>query len=154
MPRDSASKKAWRLANASVPTWHGGGPMTFLAALHDDRIDAPWFIEGPIDGVSFRTYVEKVLLPVLRPAISSSWTISAATKVSRSTTHPFGRRQALLPAEILARPEPHRTGLRQAQAPAPKTAVRTVDAVCAAIGQAFNAFTPDECSDYLRDSGY
>jgi len=27
----------------------------------------PWFIEGPIDGVSFRTYVEKVLLPVLRP---------------------------------------------------------------------------------------
>ena len=26
-----------------------------------------WFIEGPIDGVSFRTYVEKVLLSVLRP---------------------------------------------------------------------------------------
>lgn len=41
--------------------------MTFLAALRHDRIDAPWFIEGPIDGVSFRTYVEKVLLPVLRP---------------------------------------------------------------------------------------
>jgi hypothetical protein len=37
------------------------------AALRHDRIDAPWFIEGPIDGVSFRTYVEKVLLPVLRP---------------------------------------------------------------------------------------
>ena len=41
--------------------------MTFLAALRHDRIDAPWFIEGPIDGVSFRTYVEKVLLPTLRP---------------------------------------------------------------------------------------
>lgn len=41
--------------------------MTFLAALRHDRIDAPWFIEGPIDGVSFRTYLEKVLLPVLRP---------------------------------------------------------------------------------------
>ena len=41
--------------------------MTFLAALRHDRIDAPWFIEGPIDGVSFRTYVEKVLLPILRP---------------------------------------------------------------------------------------
>ena len=25
------------------------------------------FIEGPIDGASFRTYVEKVLLPTLRP---------------------------------------------------------------------------------------
>jgi len=41
--------------------------MTFLAALRHDRIDAPWFIEGPIDGVSFRTYVEKVLLPTLQP---------------------------------------------------------------------------------------
>lgn len=39
--------------------------MTFRAALRHDRIDAPWFIEGPIDGVSFRTYVEKVR--VLRP---------------------------------------------------------------------------------------
>ena len=41
--------------------------MTFLAALRHDRIDAPWFIEGPIDGESFRTYVAKVLLPTLRP---------------------------------------------------------------------------------------
>ena len=40
---------------------------TFLAALRHDRIDAPWFIEGPIDGESFRLYVEKVLLPTLRP---------------------------------------------------------------------------------------
>lgn len=41
--------------------------MTFLAALRHDRIDAPWFIDGPIDGVSFRIYVEKVLPPTLRP---------------------------------------------------------------------------------------
>ena len=27
--------------------------MTFVAALRHDRIDAPWFIEGPIDGESF-----------------------------------------------------------------------------------------------------
>src|SRR5213076_1366099 len=37
---------------------------------------------------------------------------------SRARTHPRGRRQALLPAEILARPEPDRAGLRQAQASA------------------------------------
>lgn len=41
--------------------------MTFLAALRHDRIEAPWFIEGPIDGDSFRLYVEKILLPTLRP---------------------------------------------------------------------------------------
>jgi transposase len=41
--------------------------VTFLAALRHDRIDAPWFIEGPIDSASFQAYVEKVLLPTLRP---------------------------------------------------------------------------------------
>ena len=40
--------------------------MTFLAALRHDRITAPWLLEGPIDGDSFATYVEKVLLPTLR----------------------------------------------------------------------------------------
>jgi transposase len=41
--------------------------MTFLAALRHDRITAPWLLEGPIDGESFATYVEKALLPTLRP---------------------------------------------------------------------------------------
>ena len=40
--------------------------MTFLAALRYDRITAPWLLEGPIDGESFATYIEKVLLPTLR----------------------------------------------------------------------------------------
>lgn len=41
--------------------------MTFLAALRHDRIDTPWFIEGPINGESFRVYVEHLLLPTLHP---------------------------------------------------------------------------------------
>ena len=41
--------------------------MTFLAALRHDRIDAPWLLDGPINGESFRLYVEKVLVPTLRP---------------------------------------------------------------------------------------
>ena len=32
-------------------------------ALRHDRIDAPWLFDGPIDGESFKTYVEKVLVP-------------------------------------------------------------------------------------------
>ena len=55
-----------RRLTAKVP--HGRWKtMTFLAALRHDRIDAPWFVEGPIDGESFRTYVAEVLLPTLRP---------------------------------------------------------------------------------------
>lgn len=40
---------------------------TFLAALRCDRIEAPWVLDGPIDGESFTIYVEKVLLPTLQP---------------------------------------------------------------------------------------
>ena len=41
--------------------------MTFLAALRHDRITAPCVIDGPINGESFRAYVEQVLLPTLAP---------------------------------------------------------------------------------------
>jgi DDE superfamily endonuclease len=40
--------------------------MTFLAALRHDRIDAPWVVDGPINGELFRLYVEKVLVPMLK----------------------------------------------------------------------------------------
>ncbi len=41
--------------------------MTFMAALRHDRITAPWFIEGPINGEAFLLYIEKVPVPTLRP---------------------------------------------------------------------------------------
>src|SRR4030095_1834973 len=41
--------------------------LTFLAALRHDRIAAPCVVDGPINGASFRAYVEQVLLPTLAP---------------------------------------------------------------------------------------
>jgi transposase len=41
--------------------------MTFFAVLRLDRVEAPCPIDGPINGERFRLYVEKVLLPTLRP---------------------------------------------------------------------------------------
>lgn len=51
---------------AKVPHGHWK-TTTFLAALRQDRIDAPWVLDGPIYGETFRTYVEKVLVPTLGP---------------------------------------------------------------------------------------
>ena len=51
---------------AKVP--HGRwSTMTLLAALRHDRIAAPCVIDGPINGESFRAYVEQFLLPTLKP---------------------------------------------------------------------------------------
>ena len=51
---------------AAVPHGHWK-TTTFLAALRHDRIDAPWLLDGPINGESFQLYVEKVLCPTLKP---------------------------------------------------------------------------------------
>jgi len=41
------------------------GGRLFLAALRCDRITAPCVIDGPINGASFRAYVEQFLVPTL-----------------------------------------------------------------------------------------
>ena len=51
---------------AHVPHGHWK-TMTFLAALRRDRIDAPWVLDGPINGEAFKTYVRNELLKTLKP---------------------------------------------------------------------------------------
>lgn len=41
--------------------------MTVIAALRNDRIDAPLVLDGPVNGEAFRAYVEHVLVPTLHP---------------------------------------------------------------------------------------
>jgi hypothetical protein len=41
--------------------------VTFLAALRCDRIIAPCVLDGPINGTSFRAYIEQFLVPALNP---------------------------------------------------------------------------------------
>jgi putative transposase len=58
-----APLRGWALRgerlNAKVPHGHWK-TMTFVAALRHDRIEAPWILDGPINGEAFRTYVEAV----------------------------------------------------------------------------------------------
>jgi hypothetical protein len=49
---------------ARVPHGHWK-TLTFIAALRVDRVDAPWVIDGPINGELFTLYVEKILAPTL-----------------------------------------------------------------------------------------
>ena len=39
---------------------------TFIAALRHDRVTAPLTLDGPMNGESFRAYVEQVLAPTLK----------------------------------------------------------------------------------------
>jgi transposase len=130
--------------------------MTFLAALRHDRIEAPWLLEGPIDGESFRLYVEKVLLPTLRPGdiVIMDNLGSHKGKAVRQLIRSRGAKLFFLPKY-----SPDLNPIEQAFAKLKhllrKAAARTFEALCLALGEILLcAFTTDECANYFENSGY
>jgi transposase len=143
-----------RRLTAKVPHRHWK-TTTFLAALRHDRIEAPWLLEGPIDGESFRIYVEKVLLPTLRPGdiVIMDNLGSHRGKAVRALIRSAGAKLFFLPKY-----SPDLNPIEQVFAKLKhllrKAAARTVEAVCAAIGQLLGTFTAEECANYFKNSGY
>jgi transposase len=139
---------------AKVPHGHWK-TTTFLAALRHDRIEAPWLLDSPIDGESFRTYVEKVLVPTLRPGdiVIMDNLGSHKGKVVRQLIRSAGAKLFFLPKY-----SPDLNPIEQVFAKLKhllrKAAARTVETICTAIGEILAAFTPDECANYFRNSGY
>jgi len=129
--------------------------MTFLAALRHDRIEAPWLIEGPINGERFRLYVERVLLPTLKPGdlVIMDNLGSHKSKIVRRAIRSVGAKLFFLPKY-----SPDLNPIEQVFAKLKhllrKAAARTADAVCDAIGQILETFTPQECLNYFQNSGY
>src|SRR5271157_5950719 len=54
------------LKPSKVPHGHWK-TQTFLAALRQDAITAPFVLDGPINGEAFLAYVEQILVPTLKP---------------------------------------------------------------------------------------
>jgi putative transposase len=129
--------------------------QTFLAALRHDRLDAPWLLDGPINGESFRLYVEKELVPALRPGdiVILDNLGSHRGKAVRRAIRAAGAKLFFLPKyspdlnpieQLFAKIKHH---LR-------KAAARTADAVCHAIAQILEIVTPQECRNYFANAGY
>jgi transposase len=139
---------------ASAPHGHWK-TMTFLAALRSDRVEAPWLLDGPIDGESFRLYVERVLVPTLRPGdiVVMDNLGSHKNAAVRQAIRAAGARLFFLPKyspdlnpiEMLFAKLKH--WMR-------KAAARTPDAVCDAIAHILEAITASECANYLTKAGY
>ena len=72
---------------------------TFLAALRNDRIDAPCLFDGPINGERFHAYVEQFLVPTLKPgdAVILDNLGSHKGKAVRKAIRAVGARLVFLP---------------------------------------------------------
>ena len=129
--------------------------LTFLAALRHDRIDAPCVLDGPINGQSFLAYVEQFLVPTLSPGdivIMDNLGSHKGLAVRRAI-RAVGAKLLFLPPyspdlnpieQVFAK---LKTLLR-------KAAERSVETVWRRIGTMLDAFPPDECNNYLVNSGY
>ena len=129
---------------ASVPHGHWK-TMTFLAALRCDRLEAPWLLDGPIDGESFRLYVERVLVPTLRPGdvVVMDNLGSHKSAAVRRAIRAVGARLFLLP-KYSPDLNPIEKLFAKLKHWLRKAAARTPDAVCAAIAHILDTITASD----------
>ena len=139
---------------ATAPYGHWN-TMTFLAALHHNRIEAPWLLDGPINGERFLIYVEEVLAPTLRPGdiVIMDNLGSHKGKAVRAAIRKAGAHLIFLPKY-----SPDLNPIEQFFAKLKhflrKTGARTIETVCAAIGELLGSVTSSECINYFRNAGY
>ena len=146
-------RKGERL-RARVPHGHWK-TLTFLAALRHDRITAPCVLDGPINGRSFLAYVEQFLVPALKPGdiVVLDNLGSHKGDAARKAIRAVGARMIFLPPyspdlnpieQVFAK---LKTLLR-------KAAERSVETTWKRIGSLIKCFSPQECANYLKNSGY
>jgi putative transposase len=129
--------------------------MTFLAALRHDRLTAPWLIDGPIDGQSFRQYVEEVLVPTLKPGdiVIVDNLGSHKGKAVRKAIRAVGAKLFFLP-KYSPDLNPIEKFFAKLKHWLRKAARRTVDAVYNAVAEILPLTSPAECSNYFVQAGY
>ena len=121
--------------------------MTFLAALRHDRIAAPCVIDGPINGESFRAYVEQVLVPTLQPG-----DIVVMDNLGSHKGIAIRRAIRAVDARLVFLPpySPDLNPIEQVFAKLKillrKAEERTVEGVWRRIGSLLQHFTPQECA--------
>lgn len=129
--------------------------MTFLAALRHDRLDAPWLIEGPINGETFRLYIDEVLLPTLRPGdiVVMDNLGSHKARAVRGAIRSVGAKLFFLPkySPDLNPIEKYFAKLKHWLR---KAARRTPEAVYSAISNILPKTKPHECSNFFAQAGY
>jgi transposase len=108
-----------------------------------------------VDTESFQLYVEKVLCPTLLPGdvVIMDNLGSHKGKAVRKALRSVGAKLLFLPKY-----SPDLNPIEQVFAKLKhllrKAAARTIEAVCAAVGELLGTFPPAECANYFQNAGY
>ena len=129
--------------------------MTFIAALRCDGLTAPCVFDGPINGQSFRAYVDQLLLPTLKPGdiVIMDNLGNHKSKLVRDAIKSAGARLWFLPPYSPDLNPIEQTfakvkhWMRMAQKP-------TIEEAWKHVGHIVGTVSPQECANYLKNSGY
>lgn len=128
---------------------------TLICALRCEGLIAPWVIDGPVNGATFQTWVQQVLVPVLHPGDIVVMDNLGSHKVAGivEAVQAVGAQVRYLPPY-----SPDYNPIEQVFAKLKnllrKAAKRTVDELWSTIGYLLDQFPVDECKRYIRHAGY
>lgn len=128
---------------------------TFVAALRSRGLTAPTVVDGALDGPLFLAYVRQQLVPTLRAADVVVMDNLSVHKVAgvRAAVEAVGARLVYLPPY-----SPDFNPIEQAFAKLKwlvrSAKERTVNGLWNLLGKLLDRFTPTECRNYFRNSGY
>ena len=128
---------------------------TVVAALTLRGMVAPFVLSGPINRDAFEAYVERVLVPELRPGdiVVMDNLSSHKGPTVRAMIEAAGARLRFLPPYS---PDfnPIENAFAKLKALLRKAAERTVSGLWNAVGRIVNTFSRAECSNYFAAAGY
>jgi transposase len=128
---------------------------TLVAGLRLTGMVAPMVLDGPIDGATFRAYVERVLVPELRPGdlvVMDNLGSHKGPHV-RAAIEAAGARLLYLPP-YSPDSNPIENAFARPKALLRKAAERTVDGLWSAVAGVLHTLTPAECANYFAAAGY
>lgn len=154
MARLRGRAKRGERCRAPVPHGHWKA-TTFTAGLRLTGMTAPMVLDGAMNGPAFLAYVEQVLAPTLSPGDVVVMDNLPAHKSAgvRTVIEAAGASLRHLPPYS---PDfnPIENAFAKLKALLRKAAERTVEGLWTTIGKLLDAFTPDECRNYLTAAGY
>ena len=128
---------------------------TFTGALRLTGMTAPMVLDGAMNGVAFRAYVEQILAPTLAPGDIVIMDNLPAHKAAgiREAIEDTGAELRFLPPYS---PDfnPIEMAFSKLKALLRARAERTVTALWNAVGDVIDLFKPGECVNYFAAAGY
>jgi len=128
---------------------------TFIAALRHDRITAPLLLDGPMNGLTFKAYVEQMLAPTLKPGDIVVMDNVSVHKVP-GVREAIEARGATVPHLPPYSPDlnPIEQVFSKLKAILRKAAEHSVKRLWKIIAASLKLFAPAECAAYLANAGY